>query len=125
MKWDEEDFLKRYRGMERFVTNEREYYSLFLELMQNNDLLGQIKFANDVLGVPPLKSFVLYHRKFSGTNLFDKKMDALPKRGLGACFGYLYKFIYGGYESDTCWFDDEKTEIKTASYFIKKGDNNK
>ena len=121
MIWNEEDFLKTYKGTEKFVTDEgREYYLLFLDLLKDEELLSHIKFANDVLAVPPLKSFVLYEREYLKRNVFDKKMTPVQKRGIGACFGYLYKFIYGGYESEQSWFNDENTGIKTASYFIKK-----
>lgn len=121
MNWNEEDFLKTYKGTEKFVTDEgREYYLLFLELLKNEELLSHIKFANDVLEEPPLKTFILHERDYLKKAVFDQKMTPVQKRGIGACFGYLYKFIYGGYESEQSWFNDDKTGIKTASYFIKK-----
>lgn len=120
MEWNEENFLKTYKGTEKFVTDEgREYYLLFLELLNDENLLAHIKFVNDVLGEPPLVTFILYERDFLKKDVFNKKMSPVQKRGIGACFGYLYKFIYGGYESEQSWFNDEKTGIKTASYFIK------
>ena len=120
MNWNEEDFLKTYKGTEKFVTDEgREYYLLFLELLDDEELLSHIKFANDVLGESPLKTYILYEREYLKKDIFNKKMTPVQKRGIGACFGYLYKFIYGGYESEQSWFNDEKTGIKTASYFIK------
>ena len=121
MEWNEEDFLKTYKGTEKFVTDEgREYYLLFLGLLENEELLSHIKFANDILGEPPLKTLILYEREHLKKAVFDKKMTPVQKRGIGACFGYLYKFIYGGYDSEQSWFNDGKTGIKTASYFIKK-----
>ena len=121
MKWDEKDFLRTYKGTEKFVTTEREYYTLFLELLQQDDLLAHIRFANDTLAIPPLKSFILHERDYLKKDVFTKKMSSTAKRGLGACFGYLYKFIYGGYESEQCWFNDKQTTILTASYFKKTG----
>lgn len=120
MEWNEENFLKTYKGTESFVTTEREYYLLFLDLLKDEELLNHIRFANDVLKEPPLKTFILHEREFLKKNVFDKSMSKIAKRGIGACFGYLYKFIYGGYESEQSWFNDEKTGIKTASYFIKR-----
>lgn len=120
MNWNEEDFLKTYKGTEKFVFGEgREYYLLFLELLENEELLSHIKFANDVLNEPPLKTFILYEREYLKKAIFDKKMTPVQKRGIGACFGYLYKFIYGGYYSEQSWLNDKQTGIKTASYFIK------
>ena len=121
MNLDKENFLKTYKGTAAMLMEQEEsYYALFKELLQDEELLGHIRFANDVLCVPPLKSFVLYERDVLKRDVFQTKMSAVAKRGLGACFGYLYKFIYGGYDSEQCWFNDEKTGIKTASYFYKK-----
>lgn len=117
---NEQNFLKTYRGTETFITNEGKYYKLFLELLQDDELLEKIRFANDVLGVPPIKTFIIYKREYLHEDIFNEKMSPVAKRGLGACFGYLYKFIYGGYESEQSWFNDEKTGIKTASFFIKE-----
>ena len=115
--FDEEDFLKTYRGSEPFITQEREYYDLFLELLKDADLLDKIKFANDVLKVAPLETFIKYSRSLD-EKAFSKKMTPVAKRGMGACFGYLYKVIYNNnYESQQSWFNDEATGIKTASYF--------
>lgn len=119
MIWNEEIFLRTHKGTETFVTAEKNYYSIFLELFHDEALLSHIRFANDVLNVPPLKTFILYERDVLKKNVFQEKMSSVAKRGLGACFGYLYKFIYGGYESEPSWFNDEKTGIKTASYFKK------
>lgn len=121
MEWNEENFLKTYKGTEKFVTDEgREYYLLFLGLLKDENLLEHIKFANDVLDTPPLVTFIKYERDFLRKDVFDKKMSPVQKRGIGACFGYLYKFIYGGYEAQSCWFNDKSTMIQTASKFIKK-----
>ena len=119
-EFNEQDFLRAYRGTEKFVTTESKYFHLFLELLKDDALLEKIRFANDVLHIPPIKTFILYQREYLQNNVFNEKMSPIAKRGLGACFGYLYKFIYKGYESEQTWFNDEKTGIKTASYFIKK-----
>ncbi|MDE6060689.1 MAG: hypothetical protein K2G31_04395 [Clostridia bacterium] len=126
IEFNEQDFLNTYRGMVRFVTDESEYYNLFLKLLQDDELLRNIKFANDVFGIPPIKTFIIYERDYLKKDVFNKEMSAIAKRGLGACFGYLYKFIYKGYDSEQSWFNDcdenkQKTGIKTASYFIKRG----
>ncbi len=117
--WDEDNFMKFYKGSEAFVRGEAGYYALFLELIGDEELLAHIKFANDVLGIPPLRSFVLFERDACGREVFRAKLSAAAKRGLGSCFGYLYKVVYGGYTSEQCWFNDEETGIKTASRFLK------
>ena len=121
VQFNEQEFLRAYRGLEPFITNEAKYYKLFLEVLNDGDLLDKIKFANDVLHIPPIRTLIVYERDYLKKDIFNRKMSAVAKRGLGACFGYLYKFIYGGYDSEQTWFNDkDKTEIKTASYFIKR-----
>lgn len=119
-KFDEQNFLKTYRGTETFITEEKKYYDAFLKLLENEALLQHIKFSNDELHIPPIRTFIAYERNH-GSALFDEKMSSVAKRGLGACFGYLYRFMYDNekYESEQTWFNDEKTGIKTASFFKK------
>lgn len=120
IEFNEENFLKVYRGSEKFVTEAKQYYNLFLGLLQNEELLGQIKFANDYLKEPPLKSFIYYCRGEKKTKLFDIKMESFVKQGLGACFGYLYRFMYNEhYTPRQCLVNDGKTGIKTISRFEK------
>ncbi len=112
-----QDFLDKYHGTEKFLTEGVVYYNLFLDLLQNDDILEKIKFANDVLQIPPIKTFIHYHRDYLKNNVFNEKMSSAIKQGFGACFGYLYRFMYGGYEPKQSWVNDEKTGIKTASRF--------
>ena len=125
ISFDERDFLKRYRGTEKFIREGEKYYRAFLDLLQDNSLLEKIKFANDVLGAPPLSTFILYHRNEKGGDLFRSEIrDSYIKQGLGACFGYLYRFCYRGYVPEQCRFNDPWTGIKTVSRF-KRGEREK
>lgn len=119
MCWNEEEFLRTYKGSTTFVNEEKQYYLLFLELLKDERLLSHIRFANDTLAIPPLKSFVLYERDVLKKDVFTKEMSRNAKRGLGACFGYLYKEIYGGYAAEQGWVNDKVTGIKTASFYVK------
>lgn len=110
MNFDVKDFNKTYRGTEKFCSTK--YFTKFLDLLEDKDLLDKIKFINDYLKIPPVKVFIAYHRDY-----FNEKMAPTEKQGMGACFGYLYKFIYGGYEAEQTWVGDTETSIKTASYF--------
>ena len=117
--FNEKDFLEKYRGLATFMTDGRPYYDGFLALLKQVDLLEKIKFANDVLGVPPLQAYIAYERDFCKKDSFRQPMSKTDKQGLGACFGYLYRFIYGGYIPEQCWVNDKETGIKTASCFKK------
>ena len=119
MKFEEKLFLEKYRGMDSFLIEGKEYFDYFKQLLENEELLEKIRFANDVLGTPPLYTFIVYVRDFLGEDKFNSELSKCIKQGLGACFGYLYRFIYTNYEPVQCWINDKKTGIKTASKFIK------
>ena len=119
MKFIEEDFLEKYHGVGTFLTEGREYFDLFLDFIQNDELLEHIKFSNDVLGIPPVYTFIVYERDYLKKDVFNKPMSKAVKQGLGACFGYLYRFIYKSYVPEQCWVNDKLTGIKTASKFNK------
>lgn len=118
--FNEEDFLKTYRGSEKFITEAKPYYDLFLGLLKDEVLLEKIKFANDYLGEAPLKAFIYYCRAENKTDLFNKKLESFVKQGIGACFGYLYRFIYNErYTPRQCLINDKLTGIRTVSRFEK------
>lgn len=108
-----ENFNSTYKGTKIFC--ESEYFALFLKSLENIDLMEKIRFANDVLKVPPVESFIKYYH-----DVFNHKMERSEKLSLGACFGYLYKYVYKGYQSVSTWVGDEVTGIKNASYFIRE-----
>lgn len=118
-KFNQTEFNSIYKGTLPFC--DTKYFSKFLGLLEDEQALAHIKFANDILGVPPVESMIKLYRDF-----FSEKMQAQEKQGLGACFGYLYRFIYQNYEPKQVWVGDTKfTGIKTASVFNKinkKGD---
>jgi hypothetical protein len=119
-QFNEKDFIEKYRGTDKFLSEGAKYYKLFLDLLKNEELLDKIKFANDVLQIPPIKTFISYQRDYLKNDIFNEKMSSAIKQGFGACFGYLYRFMYGGYEPKQCWVNDEKTGIKTASRFERR-----
>ena len=65
VEWNEENFLKTYKGTEKFVTDEgREYYLLFLDLLKDEELLSHIKFVNDVKNGIVAKAPVYSHKVY-------------------------------------------------------------
>lgn len=112
--FDVQGFKEKYRGIDKFC--ETHYFEFFLKAYnENQKLFEHIKFANDVLEVPPIKTFILYYR-----DSFNEVMTSSEKQGLGACFGYLYRFIYeGNYKPTQTWVGDKITGIKSGSVFVK------
>jgi len=111
-KFVRKDFNKIYRGTESFC--DTKYYAAFINLLDNDPLLDKIKFANDILRVPPVETWIKVDKQ-----LFCSTMSKGEKQGIGACFGYLFRFIYGNYEPRQAWVNEETTGIKTASWFEK------
>lgn len=119
INFDVEDFSRVYRGKTQFL--ESEYFKTFLQSLDDVELYSHLKFCNDVLQIPPIKAFVRYRRMVDGDNsLFCHKIeDDATKRNLGACFGYLFKNIFGYSQSKSVRTGDATTGIVTCSYFIK------
>ena len=116
-QFNKTEFNSIYKGTLPFCYTK--YFVKFLELLEDEQALAHIKFANDTLKIPPVKSMINLYRDF-----FKEKMSAQEKQGLGAAFGYLYRFIYKNYEPEQVWVGDkEYTGIKTASVFNKKSDS--
>ena len=112
-KFSENDFREKYRSIkESFFAGK--YYKKFLELLNDDATLSHIKWANDTLDFPPIKSMILNYRDF-----FNERMSDDDKKSLGACFGYLYRFVYGGYESDKSGAGEKITGIVKSARFKK------
>ena len=111
-QFDQAEFNRIYKGTLPFC--ETKYFDKFLDLLSDEQTLINIKFANDTLKIPPVKSMINLYREF-----FSEKMTAQEKQGLGACFGYLYRYIYKDYVPEQTWVGDKPTGIKTASVFKK------
>lgn len=111
------DFVSVYRGTVHFC--DTPYFEAFYNSLDDEQLLKHIIFNNDVLEIPPILTFVKF-RQSVGDELFLRPMSKTDKRCLGACFGYLFKFIFGYECPVSAWVGERKTEIKNASYFIKE-----
>lgn len=113
-KFDIINFTAVYKGTTNFC--ESEYFKVFYESLDDEELYSHIKFNNDVLEIPPILTFVKY-RQSIGDDLFAKPMSKTDKRCLGACFGYLFKLILGYKQPISTWVGEKTTDIKNASYF--------
>lgn len=117
MDFPTEEFNKTYKGTRKF-SEESKYYEIFLiSLQRDKELFEHIRFCNDILKLPPIYVFVKYYKDF-----FNKPMETNEKRGLGACFGYLFQYIWGYAYAVSAWVGDKTTNIKNASFFIKEAD---
>ncbi len=111
-----EDFTSLYKGTISFC--DTEYFKAFYESLDDEELYSHIKFNNDILEIPPIFTFIKY-RQSVGDELFCKPMSKTDKRCLGACFGYLFKYVLGYKNPIPTWVGEKTTDIKNASYFIR------
>lgn len=112
-----EEFVSAYKGTVNFC--DTAYFETFYDSLDDKALYSHIVFNNDVLNIPPILTFVKYKQSI-GDALFDKPMSKTDKRCLGACFGYLFKFILGYKRPISVWVGEKHTDIKNASYFVKE-----
>lgn len=133
MKFDLNDFHKKYKWSATY-NETNSLVSLFLNSLSNKELMSHIKFNNDYLNIPPVYTFVIYHKDFfiNKKKEWDKEIISSKalrdKQVLGALFGYLYQ--YGAYKNE---YDETLTvsvsipsnyaDIKKASIFKKKDIN--
>ncbi len=121
-KFDIEDFTTKYKGTANFCSTD--YFKTFYNSLDNETLFSHIEFNNDVLQIPPILTFVKYRQSIDDA-LFKLPMSKTDKRCLGACFGYLFKYILAPkysckYYPVSVWVGEKQTDIKNASYFIKE-----
>lgn len=112
-----EDFVSAYKGTTTFC--DTAYFKTFYDSLDDEELYSHIVFNNDVLMLPPILTFVKY-RQSRNDGLFNAPMSKTDKRCLGACFGYLFKFILGYKRPVSVWVGESVSDIKNASYFVKE-----
>lgn len=115
-KFNVSDFTSVYKGTSNFC--DTAYFKAFYDSLDDKELYLHIVFNNDVLQIPPILTFVKY-RQSTGDELFGKPLSKTDKRCLGACFGYLFKFILGYSRPVSVWVGERNSDIKNASYFVK------
>ena len=120
----EKDFLIHYKNFKNFKEGEyKPYWDLCFMSLENRDFVTYAVLCNDLNGIPPVKSFLLYRKEeikqLSNNN--DCKLDDYTRRSIGAFFGMLFQFVLG--------YDKDKTksirvtmrefDLSTSSIFIK------
>lgn len=116
-KFQIDKFASVYKGTINFC--DTAYFKAFYDSLDDETLFQHILFNNDVMNIPPIFTFVKL-RQSLGDELFLSAMSKTDKRCLGACFGYLFKYILGYDRPVPVWVGEKATGIKNASYFVKE-----
>jgi len=120
----EKEFLDHYKNFKKFKEGEyKPYWDLCFTSLSNRDFFSYMVLSNDLNGIPPVKSFLLYHKEeiqaLSSNN--DCKLDNYTRRSIGAFFGMLFQFILGYNQDKTksIRVTMREFDLLTAAVFIK------
>jgi hypothetical protein len=110
-------FAETYTHFKEFQQNEehRPYWDKCMEAIADRDLLVNIIFCNDIFEIPPVKTFLTYYRDdfILLTGSKNAQLDMFVKRGIGAFWGMVFKFVLG-YKAQ------ESVSVSMNKYFIVK-----
>jgi hypothetical protein len=120
----EKDFLVHYKNFKNFKEGEyKAYWDLCFMSLENRDFITYAILCNDLNGIPPVKSFLLYRKEeikqLSSNN--DCRLDSYTRKSIGAFFGMLFQYILG-YDKDktkTIRVTMKEFGLTTASVYLK------
>ena len=94
---EEKDFSGSYGKAKETISlpQNKFYLDLLKECTTNSDFLAFVKYANNLLEVPPVKSFLLLFEEQIKNETKGEITDPNLKQALGAWFGYLFQKKYG------------------------------
>lgn len=120
----DKEFLDYYKNFKNFKEGEYKlFWDLCFDSLSNRDFVTYMVLCNDLNGIPPVKSFLLYHdfeiSELAGKN--DSKLDHYTRRSIGAFFGMLFQYILGYNEVKTksVRVTMKDYNLSTASVFLK------
>jgi hypothetical protein len=93
----------------------RRYWDKCIESVRDRDFLVSVIFCNDVFAIPPVKTFLSYYRDefILLTGNADARLDIFVKRGIGAFWGMVFKFVLG-------YTEQKSVSVSMNDYFFVK-----
>ena len=121
----ERDFSEIYHHFKDFQQCDeyRKYWEVCIGSITDGDLLSNIIFCNDVFGIPPVKTFLIFYRdKFKEITGDERaRLDAYVKRSIGAFWGMVFKYTLNYTEQKSVSVSmNDCFLIKTATVYSKK-----
>lgn len=112
-----DDFAETYSHFKEFQQNPeyQAYWDKCIVSVTNRDLLNNIIFCNDIFAIPPVKTFLTYYRKdfIQLTGNEQARLDTFIKRGIGAFWGMVFKFVLG-------YTEQKSVSVSMNDYFMVK-----
>jgi len=110
-----DDFAGIYTHFKEFQQNQeyRPYWDKCMEALGDRDLLVNIIFCNDIFAIPPVKTFLTYYRDdfILLTGKKNAQLDTFVKRGIGAFWGMVFKFVLG-------YMGQKSVSVSMNEYFL-------
>ena len=102
------------------------YCDKCIESVTVRDTFINIIFCNDTFGIPPVKTFLTVYRndfvRITGDE--QARLDTFVKRGIGAFWGMVFKFVLGYTEQKSVSVSmNDYFMVKTASVYAGKQNN--
>lgn len=92
------------------------------EAVRDRELFSHIIFCNDLLRIPPIKTFLLYYEQdlIRITGREDAALELFAKKAIGAFWGMVFKFALGYQDQEMCFGIFEPTFFCPARLPILK-----
>ena len=123
------DFANRYVHFRafQFDPENQEFWNICIDSLTDKELLKNIIFCNDVLKIPPIKTFLTFYRddfiRLTGND--QAILSRVLKQSIGAFWGMVFKFVFG-YRNQRSGVSVAMTDyflIRTATVYSEKPEN--
>ena len=87
---------------------------------EDRELLSHIIFCNDLLRIPPVKTFLLYYAQdfIRMTGREDAALEPFVKKAIGAFWGMVFKFVLGYRDQESVSISlNQRFFVRTATCF--------
>ena len=118
----EQGFSLRYRHFKEFQEDPayRPYWNKCMEAVKDRELFSHIIFCNDLLHIPPVKTFLLYYEQdlIRITGREDAALEPFVKKSIGAFWGMVFKFVLGYRDQESVSISlNQRFFVRTATCF--------
>lgn len=103
------DFGNHYKPFSNFK-NSGVIWDECIKAVNDLELMNHIIFCNDVLEIPPVKTFLAANTTLTGP------FSDIEKKSIGAFWGFIFKFVFN-YKSQKDSVPVNLKSIKTATYY--------
>lgn len=120
----EMQFSSHYRHFREFQESPdyRPYWDKCMEAVRDRELFSHIIFCNDLLRIPPIKTFLLYYEQdlIRITGREDAALELFVKKAIGAFWGMVFKFALGYQDQESVSVSLNRRFFRPHGYLFQK-----